>query len=274
MSQGFFNLTAAQVFCMQETKSSHISEQALAQENEYAFPYHYVTEFHNDRFRQHFVDTWGINYALTIELMIDRVNRLDPSSVVDIGCGDGRLTRELDVHTTVDRVVGVDYSQRAIQLANAMNQDRPGLEFFASDIAGSLALGSFEAAVLMEVFEHIPIDQAALFMQSVRGLLKPGAKLLLTVPHSNKPIEYKHYQHFTAKSLLKYVEPFFKIDEIIPFEKRGWRRRALDKALCNRWFILNNARLLKAIYRYHKSRLFYCKSENDCQRLFLQATAV
>jgi 2-polyprenyl-3-methyl-5-hydroxy-6-metoxy-1,4-benzoquinol methylase len=274
MNQGFFNLTAAQVFCMQETESSQISEQALAQEYEYAFPYHYVTEFHDDRFRQHFVDTWGINYALTIELMIDRVNKLCPSSVIDIGCGDGRLTRELDIHSTARRVVGVDYSRRAIQLANAMNQDRPSLEFFALDITGSPALEAFEVAVLMEVFEHIPIDQAAKFMQSIRSLLKPGAKLLLTVPHSNKPLEYKHYQHFTAKSLLEYVEPCFRIDEIIPFEKRGWRRRKLDKMLCNRWIILNNARLLKAIYRYHKSRLFYCKSENDCQRLFLQATAI
>jgi 2-polyprenyl-3-methyl-5-hydroxy-6-metoxy-1,4-benzoquinol methylase len=252
--------------------ASH-AEQDL-QENEYSFPYHYVTEFHDNWFRQHFVDTWGINYALTLEFMIERLNKIAPSSVIDIGCGDGRLTRELDIHATADRVVGVDYSKRAVQLARAMNQDRPDLEFFALDITAPHALESFDAAVLMEVFEHIPIDQAANFMQSVRGLLKPGAKLMITVPHSNKPLEYKHFQHFTSESLVRYLEPHFRVDEIIPFEKKSWSRRILDKLLCNQWFVLNNLRLLRVIYRSHKSQLFYCKSESDCQRLFIQATAV
>ena len=195
---------------MQEIESNSIAEQVLVQENEYAFPYHYVTEFHDDRFRQHFVDTWGINYALTIEFMIDRVNKFGPSSVIDIGFGDGRW-----------------------KASWIFTRLWPGL------------------SVLMEVFEYIPLEEAVKFMKSGRGLglLKPGAKLMLTVPH-------------------------FRVDEITPFEKRGLSRRVLDKVLCNRWFVLNNSRLLRAIYRYHKSQLFYCKTENDCQRLFIEATAV
>jgi hypothetical protein len=41
--------------------------------------------------------------------------------------------------------------------------------------------------------------------------------------------------------------------------------------LVNRLFILNHKRLLRAIYQYHKSHLFFCASESECQRIFVQA---
>jgi len=109
-----------------------VPQEILFQEDEYLFPYHYVTEFQNGRFRQHFVDTWGINYALTLDFIVDKVLRISPTSLVDIGCGDGRLTRELSLHAAISKLYGVDYSQRAIGLAKAMNSDRPQIIFTAN----------------------------------------------------------------------------------------------------------------------------------------------
>ena len=258
---------------MQGDHSGLEHKEALAQESEYAFPYHYITKYDDDNFKQHFVDSWGINYVSTIEFITQRVNKLSPSSVIDVGCGDGRLTRELFLRCQPEKVVGVDYSARAIQLAKAMNAGQPEIEFFAIDITDSQRREQYDLVVLMEVFEHIPLQQAKEFIHAVHALLKPGGKLLLTVPHSNKPVEYKHFQHFTSQDLLAYIAPLFNVDEIMPFEKKGWKRNIIDRLLCNRWFILNNPKLLKAIYRYHKARLFFCEEEGECQRLFMQATA-
>ncbi|HPB74177.1 MAG TPA: methyltransferase domain-containing protein [Chromatiaceae bacterium] len=245
-----------------------------AQEEEYAFPYHYVAQFQNGHFRQHFVDTWGINYALTIEFILSRVRALRPGSVIDIGCGDGRLTRELSLGTGVGSITGVDFSARAIKLAQAMNADHPEITFLATDITQPHTCGPFDLGVLMEVFEHIPPADCEGFLAGVRRLLKPGSTLLLTVPHANNPLEYKHFQHFTSKSLLRYLETGFQIQEVMPFEKRAFSREFLEGLLCNRLFVLNEPRLLAAIYRFHRRRLFHCHSEDECQRLFVEARVV
>lgn len=246
-------------------------QEITAQEEEYAFPYHYVAQFQDGRFRQHFVDTWGINYALTIEYILSRVRALQPAAIIDIGCGDGRLTRELSLGTAVGSVTGVDFSARAIRLAQAMNADRPEIAFLATDITQPHALGSFDLGVLMEVFEHIPPADCDAFLAGVRRLLKPGGTLLLTVPHANKPLEYKHFQHFTIDGLRRYLEPGFQIREVMPFEKRALSRDLLDGLLCNRLFVLNEPRLLAAIYRFHRRRLFACRDEGECQRLYVEA---
>jgi 2-polyprenyl-3-methyl-5-hydroxy-6-metoxy-1,4-benzoquinol methylase len=248
--------------------------EAKLQEDEYVFPYHYVTQFKNGKFKQHFVDVWGINYAITLDFVLQRVEDYAPASIVDIGCGDGRLTREIADLECVDRVLGVDFSHRAIDLAKAMNFDKQQANYLSLDITHQRLDEKFDMAVLMEVFEHIPLDQCEEFMGAVRSLLKPGGKLIITVPHANKSVEYKHFQHFTSDTLLKYLDGIFVVESVIPFERRALSRRILDGVLCNSLFVLNNRRILNYIFQYHKKWLFTCSSEKDCQRLYVEAVAV
>jgi len=244
------------------------------QDDEYRFPYHYVTQFGSAGFRGYFNDSWGMNYVSTIEFLLSELSVLEPSSIVDVGCGDGRLTREIYTNLSSERIVGVDYSQRAINLAKAMNQDLESIEFYSEDITLSgKGLGAFDVAVLMEVFEHIPIDQASGFIRSVRSLIKPGGDLLLTVPHSNKPVEYKHFQHFTVDGILGFLKDDFEIVKVVPFERRGIRRKILTALLSNKYFILSNKTFLDFLYRWHKSALFNCDDEKNCQRIFVHAKA-
>lgn len=245
---------------------------SAAQEDEYRFPYHYVTRFGPDAFRQHFVDSWGINYASAIDFVVERINNESPASLLDIGCGDGRLTREIFTRTGVPKVLGIDTSLRAISLAKAMNHDLPAINFDQTDIS-SLSIGEFNAAVLMEVIEHIPPDDLPNFIRNTRAHLKCGARLHITVPHTNKPVEYKHFQHFTCDSIATCLSMHFDIINIIPFERRGLRRLLLNALLCNRFFILNNQRLLDMLYRWYKQHLFLCPSEGECQRIYIEAVA-
>jgi SAM-dependent methyltransferase len=243
-----------------------------AQDDEYWFPYHYVAQFRG-QFRQCFLDTWSINYVSTIEYLLGRIAAERPRRIVDIGCGDGRFTRELSLTYPDCQVVGIDYSARATVLARAMNPDRPNLEFHALDITQPLDLGTFDLAILMEVFEHIPLAETASFMAGVRRLMQPGGVLYVTVPHENKPLEYKHFQHFSAASLVRQLQPCFEVVEVVPFEKRALSRKLLTRVLSNRFFVLNNDRLLNRIYAWYKKHLFLCESERVCQRLFVRAVA-
>jgi 2-polyprenyl-3-methyl-5-hydroxy-6-metoxy-1,4-benzoquinol methylase len=244
-----------------------------AQENEYWFPYHYVAKFANDKFRPFFLDGWAINYASTIEYLLAKLRTQPGSRLVDIGCGDGRFSRELALANKDSQVEGVDYSKRAISLASAMNQDIGNLRFSSLDITQCHHLEPFDFAVLMEVFEHIPPKDADAFVAGVRALLKKGGILYLTVPHVNKPVEYKHFQHFSCESIQRYFRPYFNILEVVPFEKKSWARRLIVKLLNGNLFTLTNERMLSFVYRWYKANLFLCDSEKKCQRVFMKAVA-
>ncbi len=243
------------------------------QEDEYWFPYHYVAQFENNHFRHYFLDTWSINYVSTIEFLLQKVDARPNTRIIDIGCGDGRFSRELALAFTSATVVGVDYSKRAIALATAMNPDIANLKFQSLDITKKHSAERFDIAVLMEVFEHLPEEDAGSFMGSVRALLKDGGVLYLTVPHENKPLEYKHFQHFSVEKIVNYLWPHFNVVEVVPFERITRRRGLMSKVLSNSFFILNNPHLLSVIYRWYKRHLFFCISEKECQRIFLKAVA-
>ncbi|NND81338.1 MAG: class I SAM-dependent methyltransferase [Gammaproteobacteria bacterium] len=249
------------------------SEQAQ-QEGEYWFPYHYVGQFQNDNFKHFYLDTWAINYVSTIEFLLRKVELDAPQTIIDIGCGDGRFSRELALASRDRKVLGVDYSQRAIGLATAMNADVENVSFLSLDISGDHELQLFESAILMEVFEHIPLNSTADFLAGVRRIIKPGGILHLTVPHENKPLDDMHYQHFTIEKIRNCLQKNFEVIEVVPFEKMGISRRVVLKLLSNKFFILNNSRLLRFIYRYYKNRLFIPCTEENCQRIYVKAKAL
>lgn len=241
------------------------------QDEEYCFPYHYVSEMpRKGGFVQHFVDTWGMNYISTIEYVLERLQEVDSSSIVDVGCGDGRLAREMALNFPDKYIAGIDYSSRAIALARAMNQDLKGLVFHSLDITSESHERKYDVAVLMEVFEHIPPEDSARFLEGLCSLLTPDGILLLTVPHSNKPVEYKHYRHFSCDCISEIFSKHFDVIEVRPFERSGLIRKFLEVILCNRFFVLNNRRLSGFIYKIQKKYLFECDEER-CQRIFVKA---
>lgn len=237
------------------------------QEDEYSFPYHYVSQY-NTGFRQTFNDTWGINYVATIEFLLEQLALHEFESAIDIGCGDGRFTQELQENHPNKTIVGVDYSQRAISLAHAMN---PKGDYRCVDITKWTPERSFDIAVLMEVFEHIPVECGDDFLYAVSKMLCPAGMLFMTVPHQNKPVEYKHFRHFDAESIVRCLEPYYKIIDIIPFELISYKKKLIDVLLTNNYFILNHQGLKNKLYSYYKTNLFLAADETKCKRLFIKA---
>lgn len=240
----------------------------MNQENEYSFPYHFVVNGSGQGFSQCFNDTWGINYLATIEYLLERFKGENFSSVLDVGCGDGRFTAELGKCFADRVVVGVDYSARAISLADSMT---PGADFRCADIVREDIGDRFDLAVLMEVFEHVHPNNSSEFLEAIADLLNPGAILYLTVPHMNKPVEAKHYRHFNSATLVAELDKRFDLLDLVFIEKRSWRKKLIDTILTNRIFVLNNKRLGGILYRYYKNHLFLATNEASCQRMVVRA---
>jgi len=119
----------------------------------------------------------------------------DPSaavrSVVDLGCGEGRLLAELARDARFDRVLGVDVSTATLERAEGrldrlhLPPQRRGRVALAQ---GSLVyrddrLKGFDAAALVEVIEHVDPGRLPSLERAVFGDAKPGL-VVVTTPNA------------------------------------------------------------------------------------------
>jgi 3' terminal RNA ribose 2'-O-methyltransferase Hen1 len=111
-------------------------------------------------------------------------------SVLDLGCGEGKLMRHLIADSQFERILGMDVSWRSIEIATdrlKVNQlgekQRARMEL----IQGSLMyrdrrLEGFDAAAVVEVIEHLDSARLAAFERVLFEYAKPST-LVITTPN-------------------------------------------------------------------------------------------
>jgi 3' terminal RNA ribose 2'-O-methyltransferase Hen1 len=108
--------------------------------------------------------------------------------VVDLGCGDGKLLRILLAEDQFTEVLGVDVSVRALQAAGRTlhvermpERNRARLQLLQSSLTyRDERLVGVDAAVLMEVVEHIDPPRLPALERVVFGEAAPGMVLVTT----------------------------------------------------------------------------------------------
>lgn len=243
---------------------------ARVQEAQYEFPYHYIPKQSGGKFSSTRHWNWGYRYLGGLHVALTQLKKLEPTSVIDIGCGDGRFLREVAAAFPRAKLMGVDASHRAIQLATAFN---PTITFETQDItATSLTAGPFDTATLIEVIEHIPPMELPAFLAAVASRIVPGGHVVVTVPHRNKPLISKHHQHFTAGTLHDVLNPHFTDIELIPFDvdaRHALTLWMIDKILGGkgRWFVFTQQRVLNFLYELYVKQYLYTATERNCERI-------
>ncbi|MFI6368219.1 3' terminal RNA ribose 2'-O-methyltransferase Hen1 [Nocardia sp. NPDC050630] len=118
--------------------------------------------------------------------------------VLDLGCGEGALLRELLVDKAFTEVVGVDVSMRALNITKR----RLRLDRLPERVARRLTLlqgaltytdtrlRGYDAAVLMEVVEHVDEPRLGALEHAVFGSAAPGS-VIVTTPNVEHNVVYE-----------------------------------------------------------------------------------
>ena len=137
--------------------------------------------------------------------------------LLDLGCGDGRLTMELDAGT----LVAADVSRVALERARK-RLPQAQLAELEPDAPLPFEDGAFDLVLCAETIEHVRDLQ--LLLSEVRRVLRPGGTLALTTPASPplmRPPEplSPHLRFLTRGSLRRLLGE-------LGFEVRSLERRA------------------------------------------------
>ncbi len=126
-----------------------------------------------------------------VEHVLDLISRtMGPDfalhSVLDFGCGVGRLTIPFAQHANV--VVGVDISASMLAeaRANAAHLQRANVDFFESDDELSLATGRYSLVHSYVVLQHIPLARGMGLVEQLVDRVEPGGVGALHVTYASR----------------------------------------------------------------------------------------
>lgn len=247
-----------------------LSDPQKIQENRYEFPYHYIPRWDGNNFTQVLTLRRGYEYLAYINFVSDTAIRIGFESLLDVGCGDGRFLFELRQKVPGKQLMGIDYSKRAIDFARLMGHE---VDWICGDIRNKNILDqNFDIVTLIDTLEHIKPEEIKDFLKGIDNNLGDNGNLIITVPSKNLPLNKKHYQHFDLNSLNTALSPYFKVVEKYYINHKASRSlKIIHKLLLNRFFILNNRKLLSRIYRYYLKSFFH-SDENNCRRIVVICT--
>lgn len=229
------------------------------QEEDYQIPYHHMPKIKDGAW--YLGQSWfhGFEYLTLLDYLITKINKLEPNSILDFGCGDGRLITELIKNNSPEKLFGVDISQRALKFANAFNSSD---NIFFSSIE-DLPVQKFDLIIATEVLEHIEEKNIKKVISDINKIMNDSGTLIITVPSIvRKPIPKKHYRHYDLELLKNHLGESFKIEEISYLNKKTKFSNILRKMIHNRFFTTNLHSYNKFITNLYKKNCYFANQKN------------
>jgi trans-aconitate methyltransferase len=157
----------------------------------------------NSHWRLHY--TKSRYYSLWV-IIADRIQKMKPELVLDVGCGSGQFTNLLQ-DKNIANVIGVDFSPARIEWAR---KTCPKYSFIVEDIYKSNIIEETNAdcVVLLEFLEHVDKD-----IQVIEKI-KEGVRVIATVPNFPATGHVRYFE--SVQKVKERYEPHFnqiKVDE-------------------------------------------------------------
>jgi SAM-dependent methyltransferase len=135
----------------------------------------------------------------------------DPGTVLDLGCGTGRLAAVYQVQTQA-KVVGFDPSPQILAVAR---EHAPQVEF-----TDRLPDGPFGGAYCVTVFQHLPHETCARYVAEVVARLTPGGRFCFQYVEG---IEDAFLSHQATESVVRSWCDGHEVTVELDSENEQWR---------------------------------------------------
>jgi SAM-dependent methyltransferase len=157
-----------------------------------------------------FYQTFAVQFSATRQRLQPGVQRLFPRllrtrSILDLGCGNGELARQLGKSQYAGRYVGLDFSAGLLEEIDKNHLNGLQARFYQVDLAQPgwetvLNKTIFEAVLAFAVLHHLPGgDLRKQVVRQVRRLLLPGGMFMLS-----------NWQFLDSERLSKRIQPWEK----------------------------------------------------------------
>lgn len=123
--------------------------------------------------------------------------------ILEVGCGTGHNLEMLGHFGTVDAIELDDHARAVAE----RRLGRPVMKARLPELEG-VADGSYDLIALLDVLEHVEADEPAL--AALRAKLKPGGRILLTVPAnpwmwSAHDVAHHHFRRYDRAQLRRVI---------------------------------------------------------------------
>jgi ubiquinone/menaquinone biosynthesis C-methylase UbiE len=145
---------------------------------------HYDALYATGHYMSGSTDVYEYCRLKTIHASLRNLGRqFSPQAILDVGCGQGRCLEIVRHYFPHSRLLGVDFSATAIAAARSRLPEATFHVGVCED-PSSIPNESADLVLSIEVLEHV-VDARKAVLEFAR-VLKPGGRLLVTTPCSNK----------------------------------------------------------------------------------------
>jgi 3' terminal RNA ribose 2'-O-methyltransferase Hen1 len=125
-----------------------------------------------------------------LNLVATRLRELGAKTVVDLGCGEGKLLRRLLADRAFEQVTGMDVSHRSLEIASSRlrlermpDRQRKRIQLMQGSLLyRDKRLGGFDAAAVVEVIEHLDEPRLAAMERVLFEFARPQ-HVVVTTPN-------------------------------------------------------------------------------------------
>jgi len=114
-------------------------------------------------------------------LTIDCWAPSNPCKVCEIGCGIGDICWRMTRKWPEAEVLGIDISPHSLQIANQLFSSSR-LSFIQGPLVKGLVSHKCDLIVLMDLYEHIPVEDRAVLHEVLKDLRSDNGRIVLTFP--------------------------------------------------------------------------------------------
>ena len=131
------------------------------------------------RYQGVFVEQFA-RWKMKLDPMFESLDQVVPRTgiVLDLGCGYGLVTHWLSQYTDTRTLLGVDFDEDKIRVAQRTAPDHPRIKFELRDLL-AWEYPACDTVLLMDVLHYWSPEKQQLILNQARQALRPGGRLVL-----------------------------------------------------------------------------------------------